>query len=266
MISSGTSRRVGAVPIPVFSGLIAILNVVLPVSVAASLAYNPAIVFGALQTIFLFGSGCVVAYVSLRAYLNAGSRTVLLLGAGTLAWGIAQMLGGWLLGPPGGPNLAITVANTGSLFAGLFHVMSASSTRSSGRDSRSRFLKSLSTYGLVIGLLILVTVLAFMGLTPAFFIPGTGSTQLRLVVVAATLFLFTVSALVFVKLYQSSKSGILFWYSMALALTAIGLGAFYVARVPGDPIAWAGRTATYLGGVYSIIAVWSAVRNPSGRK
>jgi hypothetical protein len=253
------SRRLGVVPIPAFIGLIASLDILLPISVAVSLAYNPAIIFGALQTIFLFGTGCLVAYVSLRAYLSAGSRTVLLLGAGTLAWGAAQMVGAWLLAPPGGPNLAITVANTGSLFAGLFHVMSASSTHGSGRDSRSRFLKSTSTYGLVIGFLILLTVLAFMGATPAFFVPGTGSTQLRLVVVAATLFLFSASALVFVKLYHDSKSGILFWYSMALALTAVGLGAFYLARVPGDPIAWAGRTATYLGGIYSIIAVWSAI-------
>jgi hypothetical protein len=114
------------------------------------------------------------------------------------------------------------------------------------------------------GFLILLTLLAFIGATPAFFIPGVGSTQLRHVVVAAGLFLFTVSAIFFVKLYQNSKSGILFWYSMALALTAIGLGAFYIARVPGDSIAWAGRTATYLGGVYSIIAVWSALKSSRG--
>jgi len=266
LISPGMSRRFGAVPIPFFIGIIAILDILLPISVTASLAYNPAILFGTLQTIFLFGSGCVVAYVSLRSYLKGGSRTVLLLGAGTLAWGTAQMIGAWLFAPPGGPNLAITIANTGSLFAGLLYVVSASNTRSERRDSKGRVPKSLSTYGLVIGFLTLLIVLSFMGLTPAFFVPGSGSTQLRLVVVAATLFLFAISALVFVRLYQNSRSGILFWYSMALALTAVGLGAFYVARLPGDPIAWTGRTATYLGGVYSIIAIWSAVRNPSERK
>ncbi len=264
MISPSISRRIGAIPIPLYIGLIAILDILLPAGLLASPAYNPAIVFAALQTIFLFGTGCVVAYVSLRTYLSSGSRTVLLLGGGALAWGTAQMIGGWLLGPPGGPNLAITVANIGALFAGLFHIMSASSTRRSGRDSKRRFLKSVSTYGLVIGFLILLTLLAFIGATPAFFIPGVGSTQLRLVVVAAGLFLFTVSAIVFVKLYQDSKSGILFWYSMALALTAIGLGAFYVARIPGDPIAWTGRSATYLGGVYFLFAVWSTVKSSRG--
>src|SRR6266516_1917139 len=59
---------------------------------------------------------------------------------------------------------------------------------------------------------------------------------------------------------RDSRSGILFWYSMALASTTIGLAAFYFGRTVGDPIAWTGRIATYLGGIYSLIAIWSASR------
>jgi hypothetical protein len=107
-------------------------------------------------------------------------------------------------------------------------------------------------------------VVALLGATPAFFVPGIGSTVLRQVVVAAGLFLFAVSSILFMRLYHDSRSGILFWYSMALGLTTIGLAAFYFGRTVGDPIAWTGRIATYLGGIYSLIAIRSAIRGSHG--
>src|SRR5439155_1665691 len=138
--------------LPIFVAVIALFDVMLPTSVAASLAFNPLLVFAALQTLFLFGTAVVVAYISLKSYLSGGSRTILLLGSGTLAWGFASMVAGWLLGPPGGPNIGVTISNSGALVSSLF----------------------------------------------------------------------------------------------------------YIGRTVGDPIAWTGRIATYLGGIYSLIAVWSA--------
>ncbi len=266
MISPNTTRRVGVVPVPIFVALIAIFDVILPTSVAASVAFNPLLVFAMLQTLFLFGTAVVVAYISLKSYLSGGSRTILLLGSGTLAWGFASMVAGWLLGPPGGPNIAVTISNSGALFASLFYIASAATTMraSSSRDSKRRKSKLLLAYGGAVGFLAALTAFAVLGATPAFFVPGVGSTVLRQVVVATGLFLFAATSILFMRLYIDSRSGILFWYSMALALTAIGLGAFYFGRTVGDPIAWTGRTATYLGGIYSLIAIWSAVRGSHG--
>jgi len=235
---------------------------VLPTSVAASVAFNPLLVFATLQTLFLFGTSVVVAYISLKSYLSGGSRTILLLGSGTLAWGFASMVAGWLLGPPGGPNIGVTISNSGALFASLFYIASATTTMraSSSRDSKRRKSKLLLAYSGAVGFLVALTMFALLGATPAFFVPGIGSTVLRQVVVAAGLFLFAVSSILFMRLYRDSRSGILFWYSMALALTTIGLAAFYFGRTVGDPIAWTGRIATYLGGIYSLIAIWSASR------
>jgi len=70
--------------------------------------------------------------------------------------------------------------------------------------------------------------------------------------------LFTLASIMFARLFYASKSGILFWYSMALALTATGIGASFFGRAAGDPIAWASRIAIYLGGIYFLITVWSA--------
>jgi len=262
LISPNTTRRIGVVPVPILVALIAIFDVILPTSVAANVAFNPLLVFAALQTMFLFGTSVVVAYISLKSYLSGGSRTILLLGSGTLAWGFASMVAGWLLSPPGGPNIAVTISNSGALFASLFYIASATTTMraSSSRDSKRRKSKLLLAYGGAVGFLTALTLFAFLGATPAFFVPGVGSTLLRQVVVAAGLFLFAASSILFMRLYYDSRSGILFWYSMALALTTIGFAAFYFGRTVGDPIAWTGRIATYLGGIYSIIAIWSAIR------
>ena len=266
MISPSSTRRIGLAPIPVYVLVIAVLDVILPSSLPAGLAYNPLLLFGALQTIFLFGTSCVVAYISLKSYLSGGSRTILLLGSGVLAWGYASLVSGWLLGPPGGPNIAVTISNTGALFASLFHIASATTTRGAGssRDEQGRKTKLALAYGGVIVFLTTLTVLAFQGVTPPFFVLGSGSTLLRQTVVAAGLFMFAVSSIVFMRLYYSSRSGILFWYSMAIALTAIGLAAFYFGRTVGDPIAWVGRSATYLAGIYFLIAIWSAARSAHG--
>ena len=262
MISPNATRRIGVVPLPIFVAVIALFDVILPTSVAASLAFNPLLVFAGLQTLFLFGTAVVVAYISLKSYLSGGSRTILLLGSGTLAWGFASMVAGWLLGPPGGPNIGVTISNSGALVSSLFYIASATTTMkdSSSRDSKSRKPKLILAYGGAVGFLAALTGFALLGATPAFFVPGAGSTILRQAVVGAGLFLFAASSILFLRLYHDSRSGILFWYSMALALTAIGLAAFYFGRTVGDPIAWTGRIATYLGGIYSLIAVWSAFR------
>jgi len=266
LISPNTTRRIGVIPVPIFVALIAIFDVILPTSVAASAAFNPLLVFAALQTLFLFGTSVVVAYISLKSYLSGGSRTILLLGSGTLAWGFASMVAGWLLSPPGGPNVAVTVSNSGALFASLLFIASATTTMREGssRDSKRRTPKLLLAYGGAVGFPAVLTAFALLGATPAFFVPGVGSTVLRQAVVAAGLFLFAATSILFMRLYRDSRSGILFWYSMALALTTIGLAAFYFGRTVGDPIAWTGRIATYLGGIYSLIAIWSAVRGSQG--
>jgi hypothetical protein len=266
LISPNTTRRIGVVPVPILVALIAIFDVLLPTSVAASVAFNPLLFFAALQTLFLFGTSVVVAYISLKSYLSGGSRTILLLGSGTLAWGFASMVAGWLLSPPGGPNVGVTISNSGALFASMFYIASATTTTRarSSRDSKRRKPKLLLAYGGAVGFIAVLTVFALLGATPAFFVPGLGSTILRQVVVVAGLFMFGVSSILFMRLYLDSRSGILFWYSMALTLTTIGLAAFYFGRTVGDPIAWTGRISTYLGGIYSLIAIWSAVRGSQG--
>lgn len=248
-----------AVPIPIFIVTVGVLNAILPTHLGPEMAFNPAWLLLVLQTVFIFASSCLVAYISLRSYLSRGSRGVLLLGCGALTWGLANMIAAFLYGPPGGPNVVVTLASAGGLFASLFHMASATSTIAGDtRDTRLRKPKLAIGYSGIIAFFAALTVLAIIGLTPAFFVAGSGTTMLRQAVVATGVSLFTLASIIFARQYYASKLEILFWYSMALALTATGIGSSFFGRIVGDPIAWASRIAIYLGGIYFLITVRSA--------
>lgn len=212
-----------------------------------------------LQTVFIFATSTFVAYISLKSYLLAGSRVILLLGCGSLTWGLANLIGAFLFGPPGGTNVVVTLVSTGGLIASFFYIVSATSAITSATRDKS-WLKAKMTIGYsgVTVFMAALTLLAIIGLTPAFFVAGSGTTILRQIIVITGVSLFTLASIIFARMFYASRSGILFWYSMALALTATGIGASFFGRAAGDPIAWVSRIAVYLGGFYFLIAVQSA--------
>src|SRR5437870_13634786 len=69
LISPHTTRRIGVVPVPIFVALIAIFDLILPTSVAASVAFNSLLVFAALQSLFLFWTSVVVDEFSIMSFL-----------------------------------------------------------------------------------------------------------------------------------------------------------------------------------------------------
>ena len=66
--------------------------------------------------------------------------------------------------------------------------------------------------------------------------------------------------------YLKNREVFLYWYSSALALTAISLTAFFIESAVGSPIGWAGRFSQYLGGIYFLIAIITAVRSAQIRR
>ena len=68
--------------------------------------------------------------------------------------------------------------------------------------------------------------------------------------------LFAVSSLVFMRIYFESKSDILYWYSLSLALMALGrCSGVLIGGAPDVPVQWVGRFGSYLGVVYLLISV-----------
>ena len=239
--------------------VVGVLNVILPAHVGPGFVYNPAWLLLVLQTVFIFVTSSLVAYISLRSYLSGGSRGILLLGCGSLTWGLANMIAAFLYGPPGGTNVVVTLVSTAGLLASFFHVTGATSTITGATRDKSWLKARLAVgYSGVIVFIVALTALAILSLTPAFFVAGSGTTTLRQAIVIMSVSLFTLASIIFARVFYSSRSGILFWYSMALALTATGIGSSFFGRTVGDPIAWASRIAIYLGGIYFLITVWSA--------
>jgi hypothetical protein len=89
---------------------------------------------------------------------------------------------------------------------------------------------------------------------------------LRQVVLGSADALFIFSFLIFMGWYLRRREAFLYWYALALALTAISLTGFFIQSAVGSPIGWISRVSQYLGGIYFLIAVGTAIRTAQARK
>ncbi len=65
--------------------------------------------------------------------------------------------------------------------------------------------------------------------------------------------------------YFKAKTDFLYWYSLCLAMLAIGLFAFFVQKSVGSPVGWLGRSANYFGGIFALGAILGALRGARGK-
>jgi len=80
-------------------------------------------------------------------------------------------------------------------------------------------------------------------------------------VMGTTVVLFAVSSLVFMRIYFQSKTDILYWYSLSLALIAVGrCSSLLISEATDVPVQWVGRLSLYLGAVYLLISVLTTRR------
>ena len=74
---------------------------------------------------------------------------------------------------------------------------------------------------------------------------------------------FVVAALLLRWSYHRTRSRFLGWYSLGLAMFALGLGTVWLGE-PGSAISWLGRGAQFAAGAYMLVAIYAAVKE-SGR-
>jgi len=255
-----------AIPLPLVIISVVVFNIILPppAQFSKGLAFEPPFLNAILYTVFLAFTSFMVGYISFKSYMQNGWTFLVLMGSGAIAWGSTSLLSGWLTNLPSGPNAAITISNTGALVASIFHLVSATWSKgpSLKKDPRIRRSILVLAYGSVLAVTTLLTLAALEGMTPLFFVPGTGQTTLRMVVLGSAAALFLVSSILFARRYLASRSRsrTLYWYVLALGLTGVGLAAVFFGRAPGDPISWTGRTAMFLGGTYFLQAVHTAFK------
>src|SRR5712692_12038823 len=107
----------GAIPLPLFIGLITIFDIILPppAQLGSGLRFEPAYLNAILYTVFISLTSFLVVYISLKSYRQNGTIVLLLLGTAALALGSTSLIGTWLANLSGGLNAGITIVNTGAL-------------------------------------------------------------------------------------------------------------------------------------------------------
>jgi len=251
-------KGLGSVPVLIFVAVIATLAM-LDIRTVFKFPLIPVVGY-----FFAAAVASVVAYISAKSYLQDGSPLILLLGSGVLALGSSSLLAGLTIGYMGGTgNIAGTIYETGLLVASALHFQSAFAALlgapSQEELQNRRTWVILANLG-VVTTITLVTIATFQGVTPAFYIEKAGATPLLTWVAGVSCVLFAISFLILMRLYSRSRSDILYWYSLAIALMAAARFGFSLVEIADTPIHWAARFAQYLGAFYLLVAVLVSVK------
>jgi len=246
------------VPVPLIIAIIVILAFINP-----TLVFEPPFLLPTLNAIFLSLIPFIVAYLAWKSYVSSASLPMLFTGCGMVALGSGALVAGFTITIPDGTNLNVTIHNSDVLICAILLVAGALFAL---REATP--YKSPKHGGLYIGLCYLAVLIfmslfslaALAGLVPPFFVQGAGPTVLRQVVLGVATGLFAVATIIFSRVYFRSRYDFTYWFSLALALITIGLCAVFIQKGVGTMVGWAGRTAQYLGCIYLLIGIISAVR------
>ena len=236
--------------------------------VKPSLFYDPPWLTMISNVLFIAVICFIVAYTAMKNYRATSRVLILLLGCGVLSLGLGAAVSGLVRGLPGGANLTVTVYNTGALAGALFYFTSALlllAGISPEAGAKRKMCWLVFGYAGLVLFMGLMTIASLKGVVPVFFVQGAGPDVLRQGILGTADALFIFSSLIFMGTYLKNREMFLYWYSLALALTAISLTAFFFSRAAGSPVGWAGRFAQYLGCVYFLIALKTGMRSARAR-
>jgi PAS domain S-box-containing protein len=252
-------KRLSLLPIFFFPSALVILFFF---NLGEDLIFNPPYLLLSLNTIFLTGTGIVVAAVSAKSYLKEGSNVMLILGLATSIGGIAALFAGWAA--IFSLNYSVAIYNIGILLSGGLQVLSAVITfvAAPPTESTNRKKTIILSYLVVIISLTVITALVVWGFSPTFF-TASGPTIERQWVIGTAIAFFVISTVLFGLKYSQSKSSVLLWYMMALALSALGLFAASIFGTPNAAFNWTARIILYIAGLYFLAGLLSAMRTES---
>jgi PAS domain S-box-containing protein len=242
--------------------VVAALGILLVLRLSTEAVFEPPYLLPFLNIVFLTGISLLVAWLAARSYLSTGFPSVLLLGAGMLAFGIGSGIAAGGVAADLGPNVITTGHNMGAFLAALFclgSVITAGMPGVSPRHGASAAWTCVAAYAVPTALMALAGVGAVLGLLPKFF-DAEGHTDLRQFVLLSSVGMFAVAFVMFRVFYQRSSHPFLHWYSIGIGLIAVGVAGVLLQRAVGDPVSWAGRVSQYTGCVYLFVAVRSAGR------
>jgi len=250
-------RSAGALPVIVF----AIIFVVVPIfGLSEGPVFTSSSLVLAMNTIFLAITGAVIAAFAARGFLRYGDTNLMFLGMATIVSGIAAAISGWDTSLS--LNSAVAVFDVGLLLSGGLQLASALFTVLGliPAPVRSRRNQLLVGYSVALGCILLVAAMVKGGLAPQFW--SGGATLTREWVVAACVVTFAGASLGYAWVWRQTRSAVLEWYALALALLALNLIGVGVVVSPYSTFSWLSRAAGYLAGIY-FVAGFLSVRTSS---
>jgi PAS domain S-box-containing protein len=219
----------------------------------------------ALNLVFSVLVSGFIAYLIGRSFLIRGTLGLLMFGCGVITWGSAGLVGVFtgLVGLASGHfdiNVFVTIHNLCIWLSALCHLAGAVLTLRPRRAVQGASLWLVAAYTVTLGSVALVTLSAWVGWTPTFFVQGEGGMPLRYLVLGSATAMFILTAVLLLGARRRPLSSFIYWYTLALGLIAVGLFGIMIESVHGGPLSWMGRTAQFLGGAYMLIAAVASVR------
>ena len=231
--------------------------------------FNPSYLLLGLSSIFLVIE-LFVAYLSAKGYLITGSLTLLFITISFFLISIIGIMNGYLATLS--PNWGVTVFAVGFL---VFAVLQFSSSfqasfrsrrlnhrqqhqfRSVPFGSEHRKIRLTLACSLAMIAVATISLLTVLNVFPTFFINGVGVTLTDQAVYSIIVVLLSLSAVLFLRQYLKSKSTVLYWYTLALVLDAIGSFGLTLQARFSDIVVWTGRLGLYVAAIYFLIALLS---------
>lgn len=221
--------------------------------------FEPAYALLIPHVLFMAPVALLVARLAATSFARGGALSVLLLGAGMLAFGLAAGISAVAV-QLGALNLALTVHNVGTCLAAVLHLGGALAAWRPGPTLAAPRVCLYVVYLLVTALIAFLAVAAIEDLIPPFYEADTPSTPLRLWVLSIAVVLMTLAAAILARVSRREKAPFITWYTAGLGMVAVGLLALVLQSDVGTGLGWLGRASQWVGGLYVLLAVYLAVR------
>lgn len=199
-----------------------------------------------------------VAYFSAKSYLITGSLTLLIITSAFIYICLVSVLIGWIANLS--PNWGVTLNGLDLLLFSALLLLSSfqASFRSVPIGSENRKPRLALACLSAVTLSGFVTLLTVLNVFPDFFINGIGVTLTDQIVFSISVFFFALNSVFFLCLYLKSKSSVLYWFTLALALDALGTFGVTLQVRFSDIVVWTGRIGLYVATIYFLIALLSS--------
>lgn len=219
------------------------------------IVFDPPILLGVLNTVFLSIIPLFVAYTMAMSFIKTGDVPLLILGCGIFALGLGGLSSGWFV--TGRPNITVTIYNTSAFLCAAFHITAFSLFR-----FNFKVVTVKTRWNLLIGSLLCLcfTNLGLIyaslnGLTPVYIVQGEGPTLFGRMVLGMAIGFFAISAVQASGNYEKTGLKFVGYYTTGLSLISIGLLGVFLQKSVGSPIGWAGRASQYIGCLFILVGI-----------